>query len=80
MMPLEWRQVRSAHEALGPIVEARSRGGAREPVDERSKERRRPAGSLGEEVGEQCVVAAEELVAALTESATFTSSASCETR
>jgi hypothetical protein len=65
VVALERRQVSGADEALCPIVEARSPGRGREPLDERAQERRRPAGPLREQIGRVGVVAAEELVAAL---------------
>ncbi len=65
VVALERRQVRGADEALRPVVEARPRRRARQPLDERPQEARRPPDALGEEVGRVRVVAAEELVAAL---------------
>ena len=57
--------MRGADEALRPVVEARPRRRARQPLDERPQEARRPPDALGEQVGRVRVVAAEELVAAL---------------
>src|SRR5207244_6878683 len=66
MVALERRQVRRAYEALGPVVEARLRARARQELDERPREPRRAPDPLREQVGRVGVVAAEELVAALT--------------
>ena len=65
VVSLERRQVRPAHEALGPVVEARLARGGRQQLDERPQERGGPADPRGQPVGHVGVVAAEELVAAL---------------
>ena len=65
VMPLERRQLSRPHEPLGAVVEARARRRAREQLDERARERGRPAHALGQPIRHVRVVAAEELVAAL---------------
>ena len=65
VMALERRQMRGADEALGLVVEARAGGRGRKPLDQRPRDARETGRSLGQEVGDVRVVAAEELVAAL---------------
>src|SRR5207247_1457114 len=61
----ERRQVGSADEALGLVVEARPGGRRRQPLHERAGEASKPADAGREQIGCVRVVTAEELVAAL---------------
>ena len=54
-----------AHEPLGAVVEARLRRRCRQPLDQRPRDAREPTDALGQQVRRICVVAAEQLVAAL---------------
>src|SRR5919204_115428 len=65
VMPLEWRQVRRANEALRAVVEACLRVRARQQLDERPRDARKPADTRREQVRGVRVVAAEQLVAAV---------------
>ncbi len=64
-MALERRQVRRSREALRLVVEARLSRRGRQAIGERPCQRGDRADSLGEEIGDVGVVAAEKLVAAL---------------
>src|SRR3954452_2749694 len=66
VMALEGRQVSGAHEALGLVIEARPRGRGGQALDDGSGNSRKPTDAGSEQVGRVRVVAAEELVAALT--------------
>ena len=65
VMALHRRQVRAADEPLCLVVEAHLVRGARQPLHQRSQQRRRPTHPRSEPVGDVGVVAAEELVAPL---------------
>ena len=80
-MSLHRGKVRTAHEPLRLVVEADLRGRAGESLDH-PPQRLRGGRQAGRDlVGDVCVVAAEQLVAALSDSATFTEpAASSETR